>query len=71
MNGEENAQIFIPEQFIDNLPMPDNLDYTELNDYERTKDYELFKYSKNYTQAQPKINSYFNKIIQDTIDLDN
>ena len=60
MNGEENAQISIPEQFIDNLPIPDNLDYTDLNDYEQTEDYELFKCSKNYTQTQPTINSYLN-----------
>ena len=71
MNGEENAQIDIPEQFIDNLPMPDNLDYTDLIDNEPTEDYELFKCSKNYTQAQPTINCYFNKIIEDTTDLDN
>ena len=30
MNGEEKAQISFPEQFIDNLPRLDNLDYTEL-----------------------------------------
>ena len=71
MNGEENAQISIPEQFIDNLSMPDNLDYTDLNDYESTEDYELFKCLKNLIQTQPTINSYFNKRIKDTMDLDN
>ena len=46
MNGEENSQISIPEQLIDNLPMPDNLDYTDLNDYEQTEYYELFNAQK-------------------------
>lgn len=46
MNGEENTQIALPDKFVDNLPLPDNLDYTDLNDDKSDKDFELFKCSK-------------------------
>ena len=48
MNGEENSQISLPDKFIDNMPLPDNLDFTELNDEESDKDFELFKCPKNF-----------------------
>ena len=47
MKGEENTQIILPDKFVDNLPLTDNLDFTDLNDDESDKD-GLFKCSKNF-----------------------
>ena len=57
-------------KFNDNLPRPDNLDYTDLIDDELDKDYELFKCSNNYVSIQSTINSYFNNIKEELIDID-
>ena len=70
MNGEENTQFTLPDKFVDNLPLPDNLDYTDLNDDKSDKDFELFKCSKNFASIQPTINSFFKRIIGKSIDLD-
>ena len=58
MNDEENWQITLPDKFVDNLPFPDNLDYTDLKDDDLDKDFELFNFSRNFASTQPTINSF-------------
>ena len=46
MNIEENYKINVPEKFINNFHIPDNLVYTDLNENESNEDYELFRAPK-------------------------
>ena len=58
MNGEENTQIALPDKFVDNLPLTDNLDFADLNVDKSDKDFELLNCSKNYSSTQPIINRF-------------
>jgi len=70
INGKEKDQIEIPEKFEDNLPLPDNFDYSSLNeddnDNDNEKDNELFKSSKYFSSTQPTIFSYFKKLEEES-----
>ena len=71
MIGEENYQIKISEKFEDNLPLPDNFDYSSLNeDDENEKDNELFKSLKYFASTQPTISFYFKKVEEEFMNLE-
>lgn len=57
MNREENDQKDIPSKFIDDLPIPNEIN---LSDIDKNDEYELFKCSKYNDASQPKINSILN-----------